>query len=180
MKLFFASDIHGSIAAARAMLAAFEREGAERLFLLGDALYHGPRNDLPAAYAPKEVISLLNGVADRIFAVRGNCDTEVDQMVLSFPVLAEYAVLPLEKGVAYLTHGHRPLPPLMPTDIVISGHTHVAGVSHTPCGHINLNPGSVSIPKGDTPPAYMVYENGVFSVRRLDNGEELASYAVTQ
>lgn len=176
MKLFFASDIHGSATAACAMLAAFEKEGAQRLVLLGDALYHGPRNDLPDAYAPKEVISLLNGVADRIFAVRGNCDTEVDQMVLSFPVLADYAVLPLDGCVGYLTHGHKPLPPLMPTDIVISGHTHVAGKSMTPCGHVNLNPGSVSIPKGGTPPAYMVYENGVFSIRRLDSGEEIERY----
>jgi putative phosphoesterase len=180
MKLLFASDIHGSIDAARAVLAAFEREGASRLVLLGDVLYHGPRNDLPAAYAPKEVISLLNGVADRIFAVRGNCDTEVDQMVLSFPVLAEYAVLPLEKGVAYLTHGHKPLPPLMPDDIVISGHTHLTGISTTSSGHINLNPGSVSIPKGGTSPAYMIYENGVFSIRHLDSGEEIDRYVVSE
>ena len=99
-------------------------------------------------------------------------------MVLSFPILAEYAVLPLERGAAYLTHGHHPLPPLMAGDIVISGHTHVAGVSTTPCGHVCLNPGSVSIPKGGTPAAYMVYEDGIFLIKRLDNGEVLARYEV--
>ena len=95
MKYMFASDIHGSAYYCRKMLDAFEKSGAERLILLGDILYHGPRNDLPREYAPKEVIAMLNEKRDRIYAIRGNCDTEVDQMVLQFPILADYALLVL-------------------------------------------------------------------------------------
>ena len=179
MKLFFASDIHGDLAAATAMREAFLREGAGRLFLLGDILYHGPRNDLPTAYAPKEVAALLGEMKDKILAVRGNCDTEVDQMMLPFPILADYAALPLQSGqVVYLTHGHHALPPLSARDLTVQGHTHVAGKTVTPCGHVCLNPGSVSIPKGGTPPAYMIYENGIFSIRRLDGGEEIERYVL--
>ena len=93
MKLLIASDIHGAADCCRSLLDAWDREGADRLLLLGDILYHGPRNDLPPAYAPKQVLALLNARRDRIFCVRGNCDTEVDQMVLEFPILADYAVL---------------------------------------------------------------------------------------
>ena len=108
MKILFACDLHGDRAAVDELLKTFERERADRLVLLGDILYHGPRNDLPRAYDPKGVIALLNGKKDVILAVRGNCDTEVDQMVLDFPILADYAVLPLPNGgLAYLTHGHR-------------------------------------------------------------------------
>ena len=106
MKYMIASDIHGSAYYCRAMLDAFEKEGADRLILLGDILYHGPRNDLPRDYAPKEVIAMLNAKKDALLCVRGNCDTEVDQMVLDFPILADYAVLDLGKKLLYLTHGH--------------------------------------------------------------------------
>ena len=182
MKLFFVSDIHGDLAACKKALEMFEKEGASRLVLLGDILYHGPRNDLPVQYDPKGVTLLLSAYADRILAVRGNCDTEVDQMVLPFPVLAEYAVLLLaENRVAYLWHGHKRgtvILPLAPTDILIEGHTHVAGVTTDGEGRACLNPGSVSMPKGDTPPAYMVYGDGVFSIRRLADGGEIAAYKV--
>ena len=107
MKLLIASDIHGAADCCRSLLDAWDREGADRLLLLGDILYHGPRNDLPPAYAPKQVLALLNARRDRIFCVRGNCDTEVDQMVLEFPILADYAVLTAGQRLIYATHGHR-------------------------------------------------------------------------
>ena len=184
MKLFFASDLHGDLAAARAMADAFWREGAERLFLLGDLLYHGPRNDIPAGYDPRGVIALLSELKDKISAVRGNCDAEVDQMVLPFPIRADYAVLPLGEHVAYLTHGHLfdgGVPAeVLPRDILIEGHTHVAGMTTTASGIVCLNPGSVSMPKGGTPAAYMIYdsESATFTVHRLADGSVFCSYTV--
>ncbi len=175
IKIMIASDLHGSVSAARALLDAYRREGAERLWLLGDILYHGPRNDLPDGYDPKGVIALLNAMKGEIFAVRGNCDAEVDQMVLDFPIMADYAVLPLSGGgVAYLTHGHhyheKNLPPLGDGDLLLHGHTHVAGVTVCENGCPCLNPGSLSIPKEGTPPCYIILEDGVFSMRRLADG----------
>lgn len=106
MKWMIASDLHGSAFYCRQMIKAFQREGADRLLLLGDLLYHGPRNDLPEGYAPKEVIPLLNSLKQKLLCVRGNCDAEVDQMVLDFPILADYAVLPVGGRLVYATHGH--------------------------------------------------------------------------
>lgn len=171
MKIVIASDIHGSAYYCEKLLEAYEREGAERLILLGDILYHGPRNDLPRDYAPKKVIGMLSAYASRILAVRGNCDTEVDQMVLPFPILADYAVLALPDRLVYLTHGHiyneENLPPLAKGDILINGHTHVtARREHE--GYTYLNPGSVSIPKEGTPHGYILLEDGVFSFRTLE------------
>lgn len=185
MKYFFASDLHGDLAAAKKMAAAFRREGAERLYLLGDLLYHGPRNDIPAGYDPKGVIALLSDLKDKIVAVRGNCDAEVDQMVLPFPIMADYTTIALQGGrVAYLTHGHlyheeKPLSPRA-LDILIHGHTHVAGITKTAIGGVCLNPGSVSMPKGGTPAAYMVFDvtGGVFYIRRLDDGSELCCFSL--
>lgn len=129
MKLMIASDLHGSAYYTHQLLDAWDREGAPRLFLLGDILYHGPRNDLPEGYAPKEVLAMLNERKDRIFCVRGNCDGEVDQMVLDFPIMADYAVLTEGERLIYATHGHvyntAHLPPLQPGDILLHGHTHV-------------------------------------------------------
>lgn len=183
MKYFFASDIHGDLGGARAMVSAYREEGAERLFLLGDLLYHGPRNPLPPAHDPKGVIELLNGMRDKITAVRGNCDAEVDQMVLTFPIMDDYAVLPLGSTKVYLTHGHLQesrLVGLSEGDILVNGHTHIAGVAKTDSGHVCLNPGSTSLPKGDTPACYMVFdsETGTFSIRRLSDGSEFASYSL--
>lgn len=165
------------------MARAYREEGADRLFLLGDLLYHGPRNPLPPAHDPKGVIELLNGMKDEITAVRGNCDAEVDQMVLSFPLMDDYAVLMLGKERVYLTHGHLPesrLKGLSEGDVLVNGHTHIAGVTVTDSGHACLNPGSTSLPKGDTPACYMVFdtEAGVFSIRRLLDGSEFASYSL--
>ena len=175
MKLMIASDIHGSAFYCEKMIEAYKREGADRLLLLGDILYHGPRNDLPEGYAPKEVIAMLNPLKSELLCVRGNCDTEVDQMVLQFPILADYALLVLDGKTFYATHGHvfnqDHLPPMQDGDILVHGHTHLlkAEKVETECGTITvLNPGSVSIPKGGNPNTYAILENGVFTIYSLD------------
>lgn len=174
MKLLIASDIHGAAGYCRQLLDAWDREGADRLLLLGDVLYHGPRNDLPRDYAPKRVIPLLNALADRIIAVRGNCDAEVDQMVLDFPVMADYATLFDEAGrELFLTHGHvfgagmhnsvDHAPALPEGSALVYGHTHIK-VNEESAAHPGLwlfNPGSVSIPKDGTH-SYGIYEGGAF------------------
>ena len=173
MKWMIASDLHGSAYYCRKMLEAFEREGADRLFLLGDLLYHGPRNDLPREYAPKEVIPLLNGKKEKLLCVRGNCDAEVDQMVLEFPVLADYAVLPVGQRLIYATHGHiyhvKNLPPLAPGDVLLHGHTHVPDWTEFGQGNLYLNPGSVSIPKEDSPHSYMTLEENTMQWKELES-----------
>lgn len=163
MKWLIASDIHGSATYCRQLLDAFDREGADALLLLGDLLYHGPRNDLPEGYAPKTVIDLLNARREKIFCVRGNCEAEVDQMVLPFPVMADYAVIALGDRVIYATHGHKfgpdNPPPLSDGDILLSGHTHVPmdEMREIPEGKIRcLNPGSVSIPKENSAHGYLI------------------------
>ena len=173
MKWMIASDLHGSAYYCRKMLEAFEREGADRLFLLGDLLYHGPRNDLPREYAPKEVIPLLNGKREKLLCVRGNCDAEVDQMVLEFPVLADYAVLPVGQRLIYATHGHiyhvKNLPPLAPGDVLLHGHTHVPAWTEFGQGNLYLNPGSVSIPKENSPHSYMTLEGNAMQWKELES-----------
>lgn len=178
MKYLIASDLHGDEIATRKLLDAYRREGADHLVLLGDILYHGPRNDLPAGYRPKGVIALLNPMASEIIAVRGNCDAEVDQMVLDFDIGAEFVTLELPCGKAYLTHGHHydeqhPMP-METGDVLVHGHSHVSGVTHCVTGQPCMNPGSLSIPKEGTPPSYILLENGVLSLRRLEDGEEWA------
>ena len=183
MKLMFASDLHGSAYYARKVAELYQKEKAEKLILLGDLLYHGPRNDLPRDYAPKEVIALLNGLKNEILAVRGNCEAEVDQMVLEFPVMADYAQLVLEDGrTLFLTHGHlfnpENLPPLRKGSVFAFGHVHVKHGEWK--GDIAVvNPGSVSIPKDGTH-SYMVYENGVFTAYNLENGEEISRFDLEQ
>ncbi len=176
MKILVASDIHGSAVYCRQVLDRAEAEGAERILILGDILYHGPRNDLPDAYAPKEVLAMLNAVKERLWCVRGNCDAEVDQMVLEFPIMADYAILPLKKNVIYATHGHiyheNNLPPLMKGDVLLHGHTHIYKAEQRE-NYILLNPGSVSLPKGGNPRTYGMLEDGTFRVVTLD-GEVLA------
>ena len=171
MKYLFASDIHGSAYYCRKLLDAFREEQAERLVLLGDLLYHGPRNDLPREYAPKEVIALLNEHKNKIYAVRGNCEAEVDQMVLEFPVMADYCILSVDGRTFYATHGHiynqDNLPPLQEGDILIHGHTHVLKAQQMD-GYILLTPGSVSIPKEGNPATYAVLENSIFTIKDFD------------
>lgn len=172
MKLLIASDLHGSAPAVRALAARIEAEAPDRIALLGDLLYHGPRNDLPVGYAPKEVIGLLNGLAERIVAVRGNCDAEVDQMVLGFPCMADYALVEADGRLLYLTHGHLPgmspddPPSLAPGSALLTGHTHVKTLDERD-GVLYVNPGSTSIPK-DGSASYAVYENGAFMLKALD------------
>ena len=175
MKLMFASDIHGSAFYCRRMLELYKNSGAKRLVLLGDILYHGPRNDLPREYAPKEVIAMLNPLKDELLAVRGNCDTEVDRMVLEFPILADYCLLVGETRL-YATHGHvyneNHLPPLTDGDALIHGHTHLLEAKEITAEDGRrikiLNPGSVSIPKGGNPATYALLEDGVFTILTLD------------
>lgn len=171
MKYMFASDIHGSAFYCGKMLEAFEEEGADRLILLGDLLYHGPRNDLPKEYAPKQVISMLNKYKHRILAVRGNCDAEVDQMVLEFPMMADYGVLIEEKKTLYLSHGHiyheGNLPPLQKEDIFVYGHTHVLRAENKD-GQVYLNPGSVSLPKEGNVPSYAILNQDIFTIKGFD------------
>ena len=171
MKYMFASDVHGSAFYCRKMLEAYREEGAERLVLLGDLLYHGPRNDLPKEYAPKEVIAMLNEMKNEIYAVRGNCEAEVDQMVLDFPVMADYALILYGERNLYATHGHiyneNNLPPLKNGDILIHGHTHVLKAEKRE-DYTLLNPGSVSIPIEGNPPSYAILEDGLFTIKGFD------------
>jgi len=171
MKYMIASDIHGSAYYCRELLNAYQSSGASRLVLLGDLLYHGPRNDLPRDYAPKEVIAMLNGLKDQIYSVRGNCDTEVDQMVLEFPILGDYALLALDGLTIYATHGHiynrDHLPPVQKGDILLHGHTHILTAERDQEITV-LNPGSVSIPKGGNPPTYGMLEDQVFRILDFD------------
>lgn len=174
MRLMIASDIHGSSFYCRQMLEAYQREKADRLLLLGDILYHGPRNDLPKDYAPKEVIAMLNPVKEHLLCVRGNCDTEVDQMVLEFPIMAEYCFLELDGHTILASHGHvwnpNHPPMLKKGDILLNGHTHIPACEEKE-NFIYMNPGSVSIPKENSTHSYMIYENKVFEWKDLVNGE---------
>ena len=171
MKLMIASDIHGSAYYCRKMIEAYKNEKAEKLLILGDILYHGPRNDLPCEYAPKEVIGMLNPMADELLCVRGNCDTEVDQMVLDFPVLAEYAFFYVNGRTVFATHGHNFNPANPPKikkgDILLNGHTHVPAFEETE-KFIYVNPGSVSIPKENSEHGYIILEDNTLTWKNLD------------
>ena len=180
MKLMIASDIHGDYDCAKKLVDTFLTSGADKLLLLGDILYHGPRNDLPAGYAPKQVITLLNSVKDKLLCVRGNCDTEVDQMVLEFPVLADYSYIAIDGIEMFATHGHNynmdNAKNLSKGTILLHGHTHVPVVIPFGNDNVYINPGSVSIPKENSPKSYIMYEDKTFSFRRLDDGTEYRSY----
>ena len=175
MKLMIASDLHGSAYYTRLLLSAMDREQPDRLLLLGDLLYHGPRNDLPREYAPKQVIEMLNARKSQILCVRGNCEAEVAQMVLDFPVMADYCILPAGEKLIYATHGHiyngKNPPPLAEGDILLHGHTHVPAWTEFGQRNVCLNPGSLSIPKENSPHSYMILENGVFYWKDVETGE---------
>ena len=177
MKFLIASDIHGDAACCKKLLEAFEREGAEKILLLGDVLYHGPRNDLPEGYAPKLVIEMLNAMSERIICVRGNCEAEVDQMVLSFPVMADYQKLEGEgKRTVFMSHGHIYSPDKLPSidagSLFLSGHTHVLKIEERN-GIICVNPGSVSLPKEGNPKSYAIYDGDSVKIKTLE-GEIIA------
>lgn len=171
MRLIIASDIHGSGYYCEQLLNAFDREKADKLLVLGDILYHGPRNDLPEEYGPKKVISLLNDRKDILICVRGNCDAEVDQMVLDFPIMAEYCMLTEDGLTMFATHGHHynesHLPPLGHIDVLLNGHTHVPKcVKHD--DYYYMNPGSTTLPKENSHHGYIVYENRKFVWKDMD------------
>ncbi len=174
MKWLIASDLHGDAVSCEKVFEAFLREKADRILFLGDLLYHGPRNDLPGGYEPKKVIALLNEKKDEIFCVRGNCDTEVDQMVLEFPILADYMLLPLGEKMIFATHGHKlnkgNLPPLKKGDILLHGHSHIPTWEEKDGIYI-LNPGSVTIPKAGSEKSYMTLEDAVFRWKTLEGNE---------
>lgn len=171
MKLMFASDIHGSAYYCKKTLETFKNEQADKLILLGDLLYHGPRNPLPREYDPKAVYEMLNENKDKILAVRGNCDSEVDQMVLEFPMMQDSMVLFLDKRQVFVTHGHLfslENPPLLNKgDVLINGHFHIGEMKETE-DIIYLNPGSVSFPKNDFR-GYIIYHDGTFTLKTFEN-----------
>ena len=176
MKLMIASDLHGSAYYTRLLLTAMDREQPDRLLLLGDLLYHGPRNDLPREYAPKQVIEMLNARKSQILCVRGNCEAEVDQMVLEFPVLSEFGVVFADGLTLYMLHGHKNLDiPVMPGDILLCGHTHVPAVRKDG-DHYYVNPGSVSIPKEGSCHGYMILESRHLTHASLEGENTLPDF----
>ena len=171
MNVIIASDIHGSFYFCKALVERFNKEKAEKLILLGDVLYHGPRNDLPRDYAPKEVISLLNPLAEKIICIKGNCDSEVDGMVLDFPIDAEIALIDAGEKTLYLTHGHKIRADIAKMNcVLVNGHTHVP-LCDCSEGYLHINPGSVSIPKEGSCNSYISFDGKVFRWKNVENGE---------
>ena len=172
MKLLIASDIHGDLDSLNMLLDKFNKEGCDKILLLGDLLYHGPRNDLPTSYNPRAVIEKLNANRNLIIAVRGNCDTEVDQMVLPFPILSDYSYVMTDGLCIFATHGHKYSyecpPPLKAGDILLCGHTHIPAAIEFGSKNLYINPGSVLIPKNESERGYIIYEDGEFTFRTLD------------
>jgi len=178
MKILFFSDVHGVPDALEKLLAHADRLAPDRLVLLGDALYHGPRNGVPTDYDTARTAELLNSRRDRLLAVRGNCDAEVDQLMLEFPIMADFAELWTEHDRFFLTHGHlwneNRLPPLVPGTTLVHGHTHLPDLKTLPGGVTVFNPGSIALPKGGFPPSFGWYDGNTLSLRRLADGGPLA------
>ncbi|WP_058484869.1 phosphodiesterase [Defluviitalea phaphyphila] len=171
MKLFFMSDIHGSAYYAKKGLELFKKENADYIIILGDELYHGPRNPLPKDYNPKEVINLFNEFSDKIIAIRGNCDGEVDDMVLNYPIMSTYSTILYDKKRLFLTHGHiyneDNLPSLSKGDVFIYGHIHIP-IAKKEGDIFIINPGSISLPKENNPNSYGILEKDIFKIKDLD------------
>lgn len=172
MKLFFMSDIHGSLYYLKKAIEAFQREKADYIIILGDELYHGPRNSLTKEYNTKETANLLNEYKDKIIAVRGNCDSDVDQMMLKYPMMSDYNIILYENKKLFITHGHiynkTNLPNLTKDDVFIYGHTHIPLIEKAD-GIIFINPGSISLPKGGYENSYGVLEDMIFTIKTFDN-----------
>lgn len=181
-KLMIASDIHGSHKAAKELKQIFENSGADKLILLGDILYHGPRNDLPDQYDTKATAALLNELKEKILCVRGNCDANVDQMVLDFPITAQNMLLYLDGRRVFVTHGdvyNTDNPPyLSKGDVLLHGHTHLPVIENTGIFYY-LNPGSAALPKDGNPPSYMIYDDGIYTIYDL-NGNTLKEFDARQ
>lgn len=177
MKFVIVSDIHGDYDSALALQKVCKRINPDRILCLGDILYHGPRNDLPVGYAPKKVIPIMNEMTDKIIAVRGNCEAEVDQMVLSFPCMADYNIIPYETRNIFMSHGHiyspEHLPALNQGDIFLSGHTHIPTANQSN-GIFLFNPGSISLPKGGHPKTYAILDETCFTIYTIDNTEYMS------
>ncbi len=174
MKWLIASDIHGSADCCRKLLERFEEEKADRLLLLGDLLYHGPKNALPDGYETMEVSKQLNALKEKILCVRGNCDAEVDREVLAFSLEEISTVFVSGGSLICATHGHvydeHRRPPIRDLDVLLTGHTHVPAL-HDYGNFVYINPGSVSIPKGGSSRSYMTLEKGLFVWKTLEGGE---------
>lgn len=181
MKFLIVSDIHGSESALDRVLEVFSSGSFDKVIICGDLLYHGARNDLPQGYNPKGVLAKLNGIKQTIIAVRGNCESEVDQMVLEFPVMADYSYYAAGSRTLFITHGHiynpENLPPLNSGDIFLYGHTHLPEVREKE-GVILFNPGSISIPKGGNEPTYGIIEDDVITINSLENHRVLANFKI--
>jgi len=172
MKWMIASDLHGSAYWTRRLVERWKVEQPDRVVLLGDLLYHGPRNDLPDEYSPKLTVELLETLQPRPICVRGNCDAEIDQVVLPFPIMADYGVMSDGAQTVYITHGHlydckNPLP-MQPGDMMLCGHFHVPACELQPGGWWYVNPGSVSIPKEDSTHEYLIWEQGIWTWKDMD------------
>lgn len=180
MKILFFSDVHGSPESLARLWKQKDARKPEQLVLLGDALYHGPRNPLRPDYAPPKVVPALNAEKERIIAVRGNCDSEVDQMLLEFPIMAEFSTLFADGFKFFLTHGHHwnpsVPPPVAKGTVLAYGHTHLPQLEQLENGLIAFNPGSISLPKGGNPPSFGWYENGHLQLLELETGKEMFSY----
>lgn len=181
MKFLFASDIHGSFHFCSKLIDVYNDEQPDKLILLGDLLYHGPRNNLSQNYNTMEVANLLNSIKQNIICVRGNCDAQVDQMVLEFPIMSDYLLMYIDQKLVFLTHGHiynkNNLPNLNNGDIIIHGHTHVPTVENLN-GITYINPGSISLPKNNTPNTYMLYEDGLFQIKDF-SGNTFKEYKIS-
>lgn len=179
MKILFASDLHGSAFYCNVLKNIVEKENPEKIVLLGDLLYHGPRNPLPKEYNPQKVFEMLNSLKDKIICVRGNCDSEVDQMVLEFPIMSDYSIINVDGINLFLTHGHiynkENIPPLEDV-ILIHGHTHINTIEKFEKG-MYINPGSITLPKENQENSYMIYENKQFVIKNLE-GIEIKSIKV--
>ncbi|MCB2294172.1 phosphodiesterase [Clostridium algoriphilum] len=171
MKLFFISDIHGSLYYLKKTLEFYKEEKANYIVLLGDALYHGPRNPLPRDYNPQEVANLLNEYKKKIIAVRGNCDSEVDQMLIEYPMMAEYSTILYNDRRLFITHGHiyneKNLPKLSENDVLIYGHTHIPVAKKYNNIYV-LNPGSISLPRDNIPNSYAILQDNLFQIKDLE------------
>ena len=179
MKIMFISDIHGMAVTLKKALAHAVKMGAEQLVILGDILYHGPRNGVPDLYDPPQVVKLLNARKDQIMAVRGNCDAEVDQMLLEFPIMADYSELLCNGQRFFLTHGHlwneSNLPELPGNTILAHGHTHIAVLKKISSGQIIFNPGSISLPKNTIRRSFGWFDGENLSIRDLEDGSQICS-----
>ena len=172
MKMLIASDLHGSSKYIKKLWDRVDVERPDRIILLGDLLYHGPRNGLPEEYDTKIAIDLLNSKSELITCIRGNCDSEVDEMVLDFLITAPHMILSDSGLNIFITHGHYyntgHLPPMMSIDVLLHGHTHIPAFEKITDNKYYMNPGSVSIPKGNSTNSYMMYENRTFTWKDID------------